>query len=67
MGSSRGITELAWNQLSLEDGLCVEDSDEAAGAEAVLLPDSAGFDDSFDSAGLDSDAGSDDESELLGA
>lgn len=47
--------------------LVVEDSEDAAGADAVLVLDSAGFDVAFASAGLLSPEDSDDESELLGA
>lgn len=60
------------NQLSVEDGLEGEESEEGAdaegaGAEGALALDSPGFAASFDSAGLDSDVDSDEDSELFGA
>lgn len=51
----------------MEDGLEGADSEDAAGVDAVLLLDSAGFAVSFDSAGLLSPEDSEDDSELLGA
>ncbi|HEY2469295.1 MAG TPA: hypothetical protein VGI45_15860 [Terracidiphilus sp.] len=69
-----GGSFVSQDQLSLEDGLDVEDSDEdedAAGVDGALLLESLGFAASFATAGLDSEEGSgvDSEldSELLGA
>lgn len=52
--------------MDVEDGLVVEESEDADGV-VVLLVDSAGFAVSFASAGLLSPEDSEDDSELLGA